>query len=125
MRAALAIEVKDQMGTKNIAAREHELVQRAFEGFSKIKGIHILADNVKDRLGILSFWFEDIHFNLVVKLLNDRYGIQVRGGCACAGTYGHFLLNVTPEKSKQIIDKINNIPVSYAIYQITNGSTQD
>jgi selenocysteine lyase/cysteine desulfurase len=106
MRAALAIEVKDQMGTKNMAAREHELVQRAFEGFSKIKGIHILADNVKDRLGIFSFWFEDIHFNLVVKLLNDRYGIQVRGGCACAGTYGHFLLNVTPEKSKQIITKI-------------------
>lgn len=106
MRAALAIEVKDQMDTKKMAAREHELVKRAFEGFGKIKSMHILADNCKDRLGIFSFWFEHIHFNLVVKLLNDRYGIQVRGGCACAGTYGHFLLNVTPEKSKQITAKI-------------------
>ncbi len=106
IRAALAIEVKDQMDTKKMAAREHELVERAFEGFSKIKSMHILADNCKDRLGIFSFWFEHIHFNLVVKLLNDRYGIQVRGGCACAGTYGHFLLNVTPEKSKQITAKI-------------------
>ena len=106
IRAALAIEVKNEMGTKNMADREHELVIQAFEGFNKIKGIHILADHIKDRLGIFSFWFEGIHFNLVVKLLNDRYGIQVRGGCACAGTYGHFLLNVTPDQSKQITAKI-------------------
>jgi selenocysteine lyase/cysteine desulfurase len=106
IRAALAIEVKDQMDTKLMAQREHELVEQAFEGFGKIPGIHILADDMKERLGIFSFWFENIHFNLIVKLLNDRYGIQVRGGCACAGTYGHFLLNVTPEKSKQITSKI-------------------
>jgi selenocysteine lyase/cysteine desulfurase len=105
-RAALAIEVKNQMDTKKMAEREHELVEKAFEGFSKIKGIHILADNCRNRLGIFSFWFEHIHFNLIVKLLNDRYGIQVRGGCACAGTYGHFLMNVTPEKSKHIMAKI-------------------
>ncbi len=106
IRAALTIEVKDQMQTKLMADREHQLVERAFEGFTRIKGIHILADTFRDRLGIFSFWFEKIHFNLMVKLLNDRYGIQVRGGCACAGTYGHFLLNVTPEKSKQITEKI-------------------
>lgn len=106
IRAALAIEVKNQMNTKLMAAREHELVGKAFQGFSNIKGIHILADNIRDRLGIFSFWSENIHFNLMVKLLNDRYGIQVRGGCACAGTYGHFLLNVTPEKSAKITKKI-------------------
>jgi selenocysteine lyase/cysteine desulfurase len=106
IRAALAIDVKNQMDTKLMAQREHELVEKAFEGFGQIDGLHILADNVKDRLGILSFWFENIHFNLIVKLLNDRYGIQVRGGCACAGTYGHFLLNVSPEQSRRITSKI-------------------
>jgi selenocysteine lyase/cysteine desulfurase len=106
MRAAMAIEVKEHMDTALIAQREQELVKRAFKGFSKINGLHILADNVKDRLGIFSFWFQHIHFNLIVKLLNDRYGIQVRGGCSCAGTYGHFLLNVTPEESKRITTKI-------------------
>ena len=88
--------------------RESQLVKRAFEGFSAIPGIHILADNDPERLGIFSFWFEKMHFNLIVKLLNDRFGVQVRGGCACAGTYGHFLLNVSPEESQRIVEKINS-----------------
>ncbi len=106
IRAALAIEIKDHMDTRLMAQREHELVEKAFDGFGKIDGLHILADHVKDRLGIFSFWFEHIHFNLIVKLLNDRYGVQVRGGCACAGTYGHFLLNVSHEESRRITSKI-------------------
>ena len=51
---------------------------------------------------------EKIHYNLVVQILNDKYGIQTRGGCACAGTYGHFLLEVSVEKSQEITDKINH-----------------
>ncbi len=55
-----------------------------------------------DRIGVISFYHEKVHHNLMVKLLNDRYGIQVRGGCSCAGTYGHFLLDVTKEMSAKI-----------------------
>jgi selenocysteine lyase/cysteine desulfurase len=51
---------------------------------------------------------DNIHYNLLVSLLSDRYGIQVRGGCACAGTYGHYLLDVSHEKSKKITDSITN-----------------
>jgi hypothetical protein len=50
---------------------------------------------------------DDIHYNLIVKLLNDRYGVQTRGGCSCAGTYGHYLLHVDPLRSKKITDKID------------------
>ncbi len=107
MRTAMAIEVKEQMDTKLIRKREEELVERAFEGFGKIKGMHILADNIKERLGIFSFFIDGIHYNLIVKLLNDRFGIQTRGGCACAGTYGHFLLGVTPEESHRIAKQID------------------
>ena len=48
-----------------------------------------------------------VHHNLITSLLNDRFGIQVRGGCSCAGTYGHFLLNVDIRMSKEITDKID------------------
>jgi len=56
---------------------------------------------------VVSFYFEHIHYNLVARLLSDRFGIQVRGGCACAGTYGHFQLNVDYERSHIITEKIN------------------
>lgn len=108
IRTALAIEVKNQMGTQNIRAREEELLEMAFPALERIPKLHVLAPNLHDRLGILSFYFEHVHFNLVVRLLNDRFGIQVRGGCSCAGTYGHFLLHVDPNRSRSITDKIDS-----------------
>jgi selenocysteine lyase/cysteine desulfurase len=70
--------------------------------------LHILAGHISKRLGAISFYIDNIHYNLIVKLLNDRFGIQVRGGCSCAGTYGHYLLHVTPEQSQHITDKIDH-----------------
>jgi selenocysteine lyase/cysteine desulfurase len=62
---------------------------------------------LEHRFGAVSFYITNLHFNLGVKLLNDYFGIQVRGGCACAGTYGHYLLNIDQEKSNEIIEKLN------------------
>ncbi len=107
MRAAMAIEVKEQMDTKLIRERENQLVRRAFDGFKDIPGVHILAENVKERLGIFSFYMDNVHYNLVSKLLNDRFGVQVRGGCACAGTYGHILLGIGKEESHRITKMIS------------------
>ena len=108
IRTALSLELKKQMGVENIKKREEELLDLAFKGLDEIQGLNILADNVRDRLGVISFYVENIHYNLLVQILNDRYGIQTRGGCACAGTYGHFLLEVSYEKSQEITDKINH-----------------
>ncbi len=107
IKAALVIKLKEEMGVENILAREHELLQTVFNHLDKIHSLHILAQENRNRLGVVSFYVEDIHYNLMVKLLNDRYGIQVRGGCSCAGTYGHYLLHVDPTRSKRITDKIN------------------
>ena len=96
------------MGVPNIEKRENELVSLAFKELRKIEGIHILADHTEDRLGVFSFYHKNIHYNLIVKLLNDRFGIQVRGGCACAGTYGHYLLNVSYQDSRMITELINH-----------------
>ena len=108
IKTGLAIKLKEQMGVPNIIAREKELLNIAFPRLKKIPSLHILAQEHEERLGIISFYVEDIHYNLMVKILNDRYGIQMRGGCSCAGTYGHYLLHVDPTRSKRITDKINH-----------------
>ena len=99
IRAALAMRLKEQMGGANIRAREEELLEILFDALPTVPGLHILADHIHQRLGIVSFYVDGLHYNLIVKLLNDRYGIQVRGGCSCAGTYGHYLLHIDPPRS--------------------------
>ena len=106
IKIALCIKLKDEMGTENMKKREDEVNEVIFETLESLPEVQILAKNHKDRLSIFSFYFEKHHFNLVVKLLNDRFGIQTRGGCSCAGTYGHFLLNVDQETSNRIKGEI-------------------
>lgn len=107
IKTALAIQLKEQMGVENILKREHEIVEYVFDALGNIPNIKILAGQHHSRLGVISFFIEDLHFNLGVKLLNDRFGIQTRGGCSCAGTYGHFLLHVDQEASNKLIDEIS------------------
>jgi selenocysteine lyase/cysteine desulfurase len=76
------------MGIQNILKREHEIVDYVFSQLGSISNIKILAGQHQDRLGVVSFYVDDLHFNLGV--VNDKFGIQTRGGCSCAGTYGHF-----------------------------------
>ncbi|SDR82144.1 Selenocysteine lyase/Cysteine desulfurase [Polaribacter sp. KT25b] len=106
IKIALAIQLKNKMGVENIKKREDEINKVMFATLENLSDVKILAPNHKERLSIFSFYFEKYHFNLVVKLLNDRFGIQTRGGCSCAGTYGHFLLNVDQATSNRIKDEI-------------------
>ncbi len=108
IRAALCVRLKDEMGVENIHAREKELVCKAVAMLREVKSVKILADNCLDRIGAISFYIENVHYNLIVLILSDRFGIQVRGGCVCAGTYGHFLLKVNKEQSHAITDQINH-----------------
>jgi len=106
IKTALAIQLKEKMGVENIIKREKELVDFAFSNLGNIPNIKILAAQHQDRLAVISFYIDDLHFNLGVKILNDKFGIQTRGGCSCAGTYGHFLLHVDQITSSQLIDEI-------------------
>ena len=108
IKAALAIKLKEDMSVEKMLAREEEFVPKVFAELESIPRLHILADLHENRLAIFSFYIEKIHYNLLVKILNDRFGIQVRGGCSCAGTYGHYLLHVGPRKSRRITEKINH-----------------
>lgn len=108
IRVAMCCELKDQMGVEKIHAREAELLSIIWSELVGIDNLHILADQHKDRLGVISFYIDGLHYNLAVKMLNDRFGIQTRGGCSCAGTYGHYLLNVDQEWSQAITQEISS-----------------
>ncbi|MFK7785963.1 MAG: aminotransferase class V-fold PLP-dependent enzyme [Crocinitomicaceae bacterium] len=107
IRAAMCMQLKNEMGVENIKRREEELIEIIWDSLSKLSNVHILAEQHKDRLGVISFYIDGLHYNLGVKLLNDRFGIQTRGGCSCAGTYGHYLFGVSEVTSDQITSDIN------------------
>jgi len=108
IRAALAIKLKEKIGTTRIAEREKELLHIAFDRLTSIPGLNILAPGIKERLGVISFYVDQLHYNFIVRVLSDHFGVQVRGGCSCAGTYGHYLLHVSQEYSKKITTKIDS-----------------
>lgn len=107
IKAAMAVKLKEKMGVDNMLNREEEIVQRIFGKICPISNIKILSKDIKHRLGVISFYIDDLHFNLAVRLLNDRYGIQMRGGCSCAGTYGHLLLDIPKKLSHLITSKVD------------------
>lgn len=106
IKAAMAIRLKEQMGTKNLLEREHVMMRYIFHRFRSMSKVHILAGEHQDRMGVIAFYMDNMHYNFIVRLLNDRFGIQVRGGCVCAGTYGHYLLNINADKSRTIYEEL-------------------
>jgi selenocysteine lyase/cysteine desulfurase len=110
IKTALAIELKETMGTEAMLEREEHLVDKFMDGLAGIEGYEILEPSNKDRLGIVSFRTDglNLNYNLVVKILSDEYGVQTRGGCSCAGTYGHELFSISPPVSAEITDQIDH-----------------
>lgn len=108
IKAAMCVTLKNEMGIDSILAREHQLRDLLWDKFAAIPNLHILASQHRNnRLAIISFYIDDLHYILGVRLLNDKFGIQCRAGCFCAGTYGHYLLNIDQRQSRQITDLID------------------
>lgn len=107
IKVALCTRLKDEMSVSNLMKREKEIRLWMFNELKSIKGLHLLAEHSENRLPIFSFFIDGLHYDLGVKLLNDYFGIQTRGGCDCAGTYGHHLLYIDKETSKKITDRID------------------
>lgn len=108
IKAAMCIRLKEEMGVSNMLQREAELLDIIFTRLASIKRVQVLEPAAIQRLGVVSFIVTGVHYNLVVRLLNDRFGIQLRGGCSCAGTYGHMLLGVNRGRSYAILDAIRS-----------------
>lgn len=107
IRAALVFLIKEAIGEDAIAARDAEFVQMARDGWADNPQITLLGHATAQRLPIFSFVVRDTADNMVceqvfTRMLSDIYGIQARGGCACAGPYGHRLLQIDHAYSDQL-----------------------
>ncbi len=103
IRAGLVFALKDAVGVEVIQAREERLWRHALAEWEEEPGIEILGNHHADRLSIASFRIRCgkrfLHHNFVVAVLNDLFGVQSRGGCSCAGPYGHRLLHIDDGQS--------------------------
>lgn len=99
IRAGLVFALKQAIGVTAIRERERALTDRALRAWQINPRITILGNPKVERLAIFSLVLgspsgRHLHHNFAVALLNDLFGIQARGGCACAGPYGHRLLDI-------------------------------
>jgi selenocysteine lyase/cysteine desulfurase len=110
IRAGLAFRLKETVGVDTIRRLEHDYIRRAIESWARNPNIEILGNHEAERLSIVSFVIRHgdriLHHNFVVALLNDLFGIQARGGCSCAGPYGHRLLGIDLETSSRFEEVI-------------------
>ncbi len=112
IRAGLVFQLKESVGVPTIHATEEKFLSRAIAAWGSEPLIELLGNLKAERLSILSFVLRTpsgklLHHNFVVALLNDLFGIQSRGGCSCAGPYGHRLLGIDIKKSHEIEEEVN------------------
>ncbi len=108
IRTGLIFQLKQAVGVEEIKAREEHFVRKAIDIWAAHPHLQILGSREAERLSIVSFVVKDqddperfLHHNFVVAVLNDLFGIQSRGGCSCAGPYGHRLLGIDLDRSHE------------------------
>ncbi|MDR9450933.1 MAG: aminotransferase class V-fold PLP-dependent enzyme [Acidimicrobiia bacterium] len=110
IRAGLVFQLKQAVGTDAIRSREESFIRRAIQSWCANPNIDVLGNHDAERLSIVSFVVRfgkrHLHHNYVVALLNDLFGIQSRGGCSCAGPYGHRLLGIDLETSHEFAREV-------------------
>lgn len=110
IRAGLVFSLKEAVGTELIQAREERFWRRALARWERNPRLEILGNRDAPRLSIVSFRIRHgsryLHHNFVVAVLNDLFGIQARGGCSCAGPYGHRLLEIDDVQSHAYEDEV-------------------
>jgi selenocysteine lyase/cysteine desulfurase len=111
IRAALAVEIKEELGIKNIEEIEHKYMKRVFDRLNKNDKVDILGSHdPAARVSIMSFNIRHgegyLNPRFIARVFNDLFGLQSRAGCSCAGPYGHRLLNIdrtTSEKYRVVV----------------------
>lgn len=116
IRAGMVVKLQQDVGLETIQNNEHRYIKRAIEFFETLPNVSVLGNTKADRISIFSLRFthgeRDLHHGFVTAVLSDLFGIQARGGCSCAGPYGHHLLNIDLDHSRRLEKEVSQ---GYAI----------
>ena len=107
IRTALACIMRDCMAEAGLDERAAAMCRAALARWRAHPRIAVLGRDMASQLPIVSFRVHDasgalVHHQLVTRILSDCFGIQARGGCACAGPYVHRLLGLDEAASQAI-----------------------
>ncbi len=105
IRAGLVLMIKEAIGQGWITARNRALRDCALRVWSRNPVIEILGNAAaRPAVPLFAMRLRDgrggyLCYDLVTRMLSDLAGVQARGGCACAGPYGHRLLGIDRDRS--------------------------
>ncbi|KAG5449620.1 tRNA-cytidine(32) 2-sulfurtransferase [Clonorchis sinensis] len=130
IRAGLVMQLKEAVTCDAIMEREDVLVRRIWDRLADCRNIIVLGGKEAPRLPIISVVVRHpfrpvrtaggpkaearclfLHHNFVSALLNDLFGIQARGGCACAGPYAMDLLGIDEALAKLYEETLVGCPL--------------
>lgn len=94
IRSYLAFKLRNDIGLENIEKKELELKEYFLEKILKLEDVILYAKDVKNKLPIFSFNIKGFDPYTFSTLLSQKYNVETRAGCACAGPYGHDLMNM-------------------------------
>ncbi len=94
IRAALAYQLRNELGFEWISERKKSLYTRFIEGLREIEGAICYGCRNSENIGIVSFNVQGIDPYTLCTILSESQGFQTRAGCSCAGPYGHDLLGL-------------------------------
>src|SRR6185295_14409589 len=111
-----AIDYLSDLGMDNVRAHEAEIVAYAIDRMSKIDDIILYGPPAKDRGGVVSFNFPDLHPHDIGTVL-DTHGVAIRSGHHCTqplwrslGVSGSarasFYIYNTPEEVDKLVDAV-------------------
>jgi selenocysteine lyase/cysteine desulfurase len=108
IKTALAIQLKEEMGVERMQAREDYLNRIFMAKLKEMPFIRVLSEQHENRLSVFSIVFNNLDYRKAVQILSNDYKVEARGGCACAGTYGHHLLGIDYCASHSITDQLDD-----------------
>lgn len=94
IRSYLAFKLRNDIGLENIEKKELELKEYFLEKILRLEDVILYAKDVENKLPIFSFNIKGFDPYTFSTLLSQKYNVETRAGCACAGPYGHDLMNM-------------------------------